>query len=350
MSISQRVFGTLEDGTPIDLYTLSNAHGVAADIMTYGGIVVSLRAPDRNGELGDIVLGFDHLEPYLQDHPYFGALIGRYANRIANGTFSLNGHIYKVAQNNGTGHLHGGNKGFDKVVWQAQAKDDTEPSLILTYNSADGEEGYPGNLSVIVAYTLTNDNELQIEYTATTDQDTVLNLTNHAYFNLAGKGLILDQELEIAANEFLPTDANQIPTGEVRSVRGTPMDFTTPTKIGARISMRDEQLRLGGGYDHNWVLGAKERNPRFAARVLEPDSGRVMEVYTTQPGIQLYTGNGLDGSLIGKNGETYLKHSALCLETQHFPDSPNQPQFPSTVLRPDETYHHITLFRLSVRQ
>lgn len=348
MSIAQRVFGELDDGTPIDLYTLSNANGLAADIMTYGGILVSLRTPDRNGTLGDIVLGFEELEPYLRGHPYFGSLIGRYGNRIANGTFSLNGRTYTLAKNNGANHLHGGVKGFDKVVWQAQPSETPEPSLTLTYDSVDGEEGYPGNLSITVVYTLTNDNELRIEYTATTDQETVLNLTNHSYFNLAGEGLILDHELELAADYFLPTDEQQIPTGEVRSVLGTPMDFTQQMAIGARIASNDEQIRRGNnGYDHTWMLKPSGGSARFAARVYEPASGRVLEVYTTQPGVQLYTGNVLDGTLTGKKGHIYVKYSALCLETQHFPDSPNQLQFPSTMLRPREVYRHTTSFRFS---
>lgn len=349
MGITQRTFGHLEDGTAIDLYTLSNAHGLAADIMTYGGIVVSLRTLDRNGTQGDIVLGFDRLEGYLAGHPYFGSLVGRYGNRIANGTFSLNGKTYTLAKNNGPNHLHGGIKGFDKAVWQAHPSAPSDSSLTLTYRSADGEEGYPGNLDVTVIYTLTDDNELRIEYTATTDQDTVINLTNHSYFNLAGAGTILDHELELASDAFLPTDVQQIPTGEQRPVRGTPMDFNRPTAIGARITPDDEQIRLGnGGYDHTWVLGPSGVE-RFAARAFEPSTGRALEVYTTQPGVQLYTGNVLDGSLIGKGGQRYVKHSAFCLETQHFPDSPNQPQFPSTVLKAGQVYNHVTRFRFSVR-
>ncbi|MBC8077983.1 MAG: galactose mutarotase, partial [Chloroflexales bacterium] len=318
MSITQRIFGHLDDGTAIDLYTLSNAYGLAANIMTYGGIVVSLHVPDRTGAIGDIVLGFDQLEPYLAEHPYFGSLIGRYGNRIANGTFSLNGRIYTLAKNNGTNHLHGGIKGFDKATWHADPQATPEPSLTLTYYSADGEEGYPGNLSVTVVYTLNNNNELQIEYTATTDQDTVVNLTNHSYFNLAGSGTILAHELELASEYFLPTNVQQIPTGELRSVRGTPMDFNRPTAIGARITQHDEQIRLGnGGYDHTWVLGPNDGTERFCARVFEPSTRRVMEVYTTQPGVQLYTGNVLDGNLIGKEQQRYIKHAAFCLETQH---------------------------------
>jgi aldose 1-epimerase len=347
MSITQRSFGHLADDSAITLYTLSAQGGLAADITDYGGIVVSLRAPDRHGNIGDVVLGFDTFEPYLRDHPYFGALIGRFGNRIANGTFELNGRAYTLAKNNGTNHLHGGIKGFDKVVWQAKITAESE--LTLTYHSADGEEGYPGNLDVTVVYALTDD-ELRIDYTAATDQATVLNLTNHSYFNLAGSGTILDHELELAAEYFLPTDERQIPTGELRPVRGTPMDFTRPIAIGARLPSDDEQIRLGGGgYDHNWVLGDGDGVERFAARVFEPNSGRVMEVHTTHPGVQLYTGNGLDGSLKGKRGEAYVKHGALCLETQHFPDSPNQPQFPSTTLNPGEVYRHTTRFRFGVR-
>jgi aldose 1-epimerase len=349
MSITQRVYGHLQDGTAVTLYTLSNDRGLGADITDYGGIIVSLRVPDRDGNAGDIVLGFDEFEPYLRDHPYFGALIGRYGNRIADGKFTLNGRAFTLARNNGPNHLHGGIKGFDKVVWRAQASDSPAPTLTLTYHSADGEEGYPGNLDTTVVYTLDGD-ELRIDYAATTDQDTVLNLTNHSYFNLAGRGTILDHELELAAESFLPTNERQIPTGEMRPVRGTPMDFTRPTAVGARIAANDEQLQIGGGgYDHNWVLGADDGAERFAARVFDPGSGRVMEVYTTHPGVQLYTANGLDGSLKGKRGEPYGKYGALCLETQHFPDSPNQLQFPSTVLKAGGVYRHTTRFRFSTR-
>ncbi len=350
MPITQRAFGTTPDGATITLYTLTNAHGVEADIMNFGGIIVALRVPDRDGNLGDVALGFDTFEPYADRNPFFGALVGRYGNRIANGQFELDGKTYKLAQNNGQNHLHGGPNGFHQKVWSAQPHDDAEPSLELSLVSPDGEEGYPGNLSVTVVYTLTDQNELKIDYTATTDKATVLNLTNHSYFNLSGNGDILGHEMQLFASRFIPINDNLIPTGEIRSVEGTPMDFRTPTPIGARIDDDTEQLRNGLGYDHCWVLDKQTGVLAQAAHVYDPASGRTLDVYTTQPGVQFYSGNMLDGSLTGKNGEVYARRTGFCLETQHFPDSPNQPQFPSTVLRPGETYKQMTIFQFGVQR
>lgn len=349
MTLTRTAFGDA-DGTPIDLYTLTNAHGAAAAIMTYGGSLVSLRVPDRAGQLADVVLGFDQLAPYTGAHPYFGALIGRYGNRIANGRFSLNGTTYTLAQNNGPNNLHGGPLGFDRAIWRAQPRTDgAEPSLALHHTSPDGDQGFPGTLHVTVVYTLTADNALRVEYQATAEQDTVVNLTNHSYFNLAGAGDVLSHTLQLAAARFVPVNGDLIPTGELRPVAGTPMDFRAPMPIGARIAADDAQLRAAnGGYDHTWVLDTGHTGLALAARVAEPTSGRVMEVYTTQPGVQFYSGNFLDGTLVGKNGQRYGKHAGLCLETQHFPDSPNQPQFPSTLLRPGETYRETTVFRFGV--
>lgn len=347
--IQKQDFGKTADQEPVELYTLTNAKGAEAKIMTYGGIVTSLKVPDRNGKLGDVVLGFDNLESYLKGHPFFGALVGRYGNRIARGQFSLNGKTYTLARNNDPNHLHGGIKGFDKVVWKAkELKSPNGAALSLSYVSKDGEEGYPGNLSVTVVYTLTNANELKIAYTATTDKETVVNLTHHSYFNLAGAGDILKHELMIAANRFTPVDQTLIPTGELRSVKGTPMDFTKPFAIGARIEQQDEQLKFGKGYDHNWVLNSSQGKLALAARVSEPVSGRIMEVFTTEPGIQFYTGNFLD-NISGKGGQVYQQRYGFCLETQHFPDSPNQPKFPSTTLKPGQKYATTTTYRFSAK-
>lgn len=346
MSIERAAFGSA-GGTAIDRYTLTNAHGLAAEIMTYGGTLLALRTPDRSGRLGDIVLGFDTLDGYLGAHPYFGALIGRYGNRIAGGRFVLDGATYTLAQNDGPNNLHGGPHGFDRVAWHAEPHTHgAEPSLALQYTSRDGDQGFPGTLSATVVYTLTDANELRIDYHATTDQPTVVNLTNHAYFNLAGAGDILGHTLELAAARFVPINPNLIPTGALQPVRGTPMDFRTPTPIGARIGADDAQLHAAGGYDHTWVLDAG--GLAFAARVAEPGSGRVLEVYTTQPGVQFYSGNFLDGTLVGKRAQRYARHAGLCLETQHFPDSPNQPAFPSTQLRPGQIYRETTLLRFGV--
>lgn len=352
MDIKKESFGRMADGTPVDLYTLANANGVEIKLSNYGGIVVSLMVPDRNGAFEDVVLGLDTLEEYVEKSPYFGCIVGRYANRIAKGRFALDGVEYTLAQNDGENHLHGGIKGFDKVVWEAKAvKGDEAVGLELTYLSKDGEEGYPGNLSVKVIYNLTDDDEVRIEYFATTDRTTVVNLTNHSYFDLAGgvSGDILDHELMIHADRFTPVDETLIPTGELRSVQGTPMDFGQTVAIGARIEQDDKQLIFGNGYDHNWVLDKPARSLALAARVHEPTTGRVLEVYTTEPGIQFYTGNFLDGSITGKGGKVYERRCGFCLEAQHFPDSPNQPGFPSTVLRPGEEYAHTTVYRFSAR-
>ena len=343
-------FGTTAAGTAVQLFTLANAHGLRATISNFGGTLTSLLVPDRAGQLGDVVLGFDDVRGYQspafrQANPYFGALIGRYGNRIARGRFTLDGQPYRLATNNGANALHGGNIGFDQVVWQAASgPSPAGPALTLTYRSPDGEEGYPGNLTVTVVYTLTHDDALQIDYAATTDQATVVNLTNHAYFNLShGTGKhVLAHEVTLAADRYAVVDAGLIPTGELRPVRGTPFDFTTPHAIGARMA------QVPGGYDHNWVLNPAP-GPRAAATVFDPASGRTMAVTTDQPGIQLYTGNLLDGTLTGKGGTVYGQYAGFCLETQHFPDSPNQPTFPSTVLRPGQTLRSTTSYRFGVR-
>lgn len=340
-------FGTAPSGEQIQMYTLTNSNGMEARIINYGGIVVSLKTPDRSGNLADVVLGFDSLAPYLGTHPYFGALIGRYGNRIANARFALDGQTYTLPVNNGPNSLHGGNNGFDKQVWSASA----EPGLlVLTYTSPDGEEGYPGTLNARVTYALGEDNSLRIDYEATTDKPTVVNLTNHSYFNLAdaGASLILNHEVMINADRFTPVNDTLIPTGELRPVDGTPFDFRQPTAIGARIDADDEQIRFGGGYDHNYVLNRTGDGLSLAASVYEPVSGRVMEVLTAEPAVQFYTGNFLTGET-GKGGVSYQRRSGLCLETQHYPDSPNQPEFPSTVLRPGEVYRTSTVYRFSAR-
>lgn len=349
-SVQKRSFGKTPAGEQVELYTLANSKGMEAAIMTYGGIVVSLKVPDKTGKTGDIVLGFDSLDGYLAGHPYFGAIIGRYGNRIGKGRFRLGGVEYKLARNNGENHLHGGIKGFDKVVWKAREVTAPDgPGLELTYLSKDGEENYPGNLSVAVSYVLTEYNELRIEYNATTDKETVVNLTNHSYFNLAGQGEgdILSHEVLINGDRFTPVDQGLIPTGELRSVENTPFDFRKPAAIGARIGQDDQQLKYGKGYDHNFVLNRSGDGLSLAARVRERNSGRVMEVFTTEPGVQFYTGNFLDGSLRGKGGKVYHHRYGFCLETQHFPDSPNQPQFPSVVLKPGERYRTTTVYRFS---
>lgn len=342
MGIIKSDFGKTKEGQAVDLYTLTNANGMAVKITNYGGIVTSLKVPDKNGQLDDVVLGFDSLDKYLEGHPYFGALVGRYGNRIARGKFTLNGTEYQLAANNGENHLHGGIKGFDKVVWNAEiVKKENEVGIKLSYLSKDGEEGYPGNLSVVVIYTLTKNNELKILYEAETDKPTPVNLTHHSYFNLkgAGNGDILGHLMTFAADRFTPVDEGLIPTGELKSVKDTPMDFTVPKSIGERID------RVKGGYDHNYVLNDWDGSLKQAAKVVEPTSGRVMEVWTTEPGLQFYTGNFLDGTITGKNGKVYQKHFGFCLETQHFPDSPNNPGFPSTILEPGEKYTHTTIYR-----
>lgn len=345
-------FGKTTEGTEVFLYTLHNKNGMEARITNYGGIVVSLVVPDRNGKGADVVLGFDSLASYINDSPYFGSLVGRYGNRIGKGTFELNGTKYMLAINNGANHLHGGVKGFDKVVWSVDEQQ-SKPgkSLVLTYLSKDGEEGYPGNLSVKVVYSLTDSNELKIEYSATTDKPTVVNLTHHSYFNLAGagNGNILDHELLIDADRFTPVDWGLIPTGELKSVKRTPMDFTVATAIGARINEPYDQLKNGGGYDHNWVLNKAANAFGLAARVYEKTSGRVMEVLTTEPGVQFYSGNFLIGTHIGKGNKKYDHRYGFCLETQHFPDSPNKPQFPTTTLNPGQTLTSTTVYRFSTK-
>jgi len=349
-TVTKTSFGKTSAGENVDLYTLRNTHGVEAKITNYGGIVVSLKVPDRNGKFDDVVLGFNDFEPYLKNPPYFGALIGRYGNRIAKGRFTLNGVEYKLAVNNGENHLHGGIKGFDKVIWTgSETKTKAGPAVVLTYLSKDGEEGYPGNLQVRVVYTLTNNNELKIDYSATTDKDTVINLTHHSYFNLAGEGNgdILNHQLMINANRFVPTDAGSIPTGELRSVAGTPFDFRKTTAIGARINQDDEQLKFGNGYDHTYVINGRPGTLRLAATASEPTSGRMMQVWTTEPGVQFYTGNFLDGTLTGKSGKVYQRRFGFCLETQHFPDSPNHPSFPATTLKKGATYRSTTIYKFS---
>ena len=351
--IGKRPFGKTTGGQETFLYTLKNKNGIEAQVTNYGGTVVTLKVPDRKGQLADVVLGYDNLEGYETGTSYFGALIGRYANRIANGKFTLDGRIYTLAQNNGLNSLHGGNIGFNKVVWDAKEIPSKEgQALELRYLSKDGEEGYPGNLSVRVVYTLTDRNELKIEYNATTDKPTVVNLTNHSYFNLAGAGSgdIIGHILTIFADSFTPVNAVLIPTGEFRSVAGTPLDFRQPMAIGARINDDYEQLKLGKGYDFNWVLArSAKKGPSLAARVYEPNSGRVLEVWTDQPGIQFYSGNFLDGTARGKDGKTYRMRSGLCLETQHYPDSPNQPTFPTTVLNPGQRYQTTTVYKFSTK-
>lgn len=338
------LWGKTPDGRDVELYALKNARGAEARIMNYGGVVVSLEVPDRQGTMDDIVAGFDKYDDYLKPPPYFGAIIGRYGNRIGNARFRLDGVEYVLAKNDGPNQLHGGTRGFDKRLWQATLL--SPQSLELKYLSKDGEEGYPGNLTATVRYTLTDANELKIEYSAVTDKDTVVNLTNHSYFNLAGEGDILNHEVWINADRFTPVDRGLIPTGELKSVAGTPFDFRKATAIGARIGEKDQQLTFAGGYDHNWVLNRTGSGLELAARVVEPKSGRVMEVLTTEPGLQFYTGNFLDGTLKGK-GRTYTRRSAFCMETQHFPDSPNKPAFPSTVLKPGSTYQSTTVYRFS---
>lgn len=350
MSIPSEPFGATPDGTPVQLYTLRNISGVEAKISNYGGIVVSLKVPDRGGHYGDVVLGYDRLAGYLKETPYFGCLVGRYGNRIARGRFTLDGVEHTLATNNGPNALHGGLKGFDKVVWEAKGYRTKEgPVLELSYVSKDGEEGYPGNLTVKAVYTLTVDNALRLDYTATTDKATVVNLTQHSYFNLAGKGDILGHVVEMPADRFTPVDSTLIPTGELKPVEGTPFDFRKPTAIGARINQDDEQIRFGGGYDHNWVFPKKTGQLSVLARVSEPTSGRVLEVLSTEPGLQFYTGNFLDGKIVGKGGWVYQQRNAFCMEPQHFPDSPNQPSFPSTVLKPGQTYRNTIIYRFSAK-
>jgi aldose 1-epimerase len=342
MDIQKQVFGQLPDGKNVDLYILSNTKGIKARIMTYGATLVSLEIPDRDGTIADITLGYDSIDGYIEASPYFGSTVGRYANRIAKGKFTLNGMEYALAQNNGENHLHGGIMGFDKVVWNSEPiRKESEVGIKFMYFSKDGEEGYPGNLACTVIYMLTDDDELKISYEAETDKPTHVNLTHHSYFNLAGQGSgdILAHELMLDADNYTPVDEGLIPTGEIRSVEDSPMDFTTPQTIGDRID------QMQGGYDHNFVLRSGRGELTLAARVYEPKSGRTMEIHTTEPGIQFYSGNFLDGSITGKSGKVYHKHYGFCLEPQHFPDSPNKPSFPSTVLNPGEKYESLTVFK-----
>jgi aldose 1-epimerase len=349
-------FGTTADGARVYLYTLSNKKGVEAKVTNYGGTLVSLKTPDRNGALADIVLGFDSLDGYLGQNPFFGATVGRYANRIGNARFTLNGVPYQLDKNSGVNSIHGGTRGLDKRVWTPRVLSDG--GLELTYLSQDGEGGYPGNLKVTVTYRVTNADELRIDYAASSDKDTVVNFTNHSYFNLKGQGTgdILGHLVQLNADRFTPVDAGLIPTGELRSVEGTPFDFRKPTAVGARIDQDDEQLKIGRGYDHNWVITRinpsarpAAQKPALAAHVTEPQSGRVLEVLTTEPGVQFYTANNL-GTVKGKGGQMYGRRSALCLETQHFPDSPNKPNFPSTLLPSGHTFRSTTVFRFSRSQ
>ena len=351
--ITQEVFGKISETENADIFTLRNTAGMTVRISNYGGTIVSWTAPDKDGNFEDITLGCDSLAGYQKGVPYFGALVGRYGNRIAKGKFTLDGMTYNLAVNNGVNALHGGLKGFDKVLWKALTVDGEEPQLVLNYISKDGEGGYPGTLSVEVIYTLTKENALKINYKATTDKATVVNLTNHAYFNLAGvknSTPILDHRLTLNADKYLPVDATLIPTGELESVSGTPFDFTKAKKIGLQINdTTNVQIKYGGGYDHCWVLADSSKSLKLATTVHEPKSGRVMEVFTTEPAIQFYTGNFMDGSNIGKGGVLYQKRTGLCLETQHYPDSPNQPKFPSTVLYPKEIYQTSTVYKFSIK-
>lgn len=346
MGIEKKPFGKTAEGTPVDLYTLTNANGLTMKVITYGTIITELQAPDRNGKLEDIVLGFDNLQDYLDKNPYFGCTTGRVANRIAKGQFKVDGKEYQVLTNNGPNALHGGKKGFDKVVWHAEPKETPDgPSVKFHYVSKDGEEGYPGTLDTTVVMTLTNKNELRIDYAANTDKPTPVNLTNHTYFNLgpAKNGGILDHLVMLAADKYTPTDDTLIPTGELAPVKGTVLDFTTPTAIGARI----KQIKSDPvGYDHNFALRGEGKGLSLAARVKEPKSGRVLEMYTTEPGVQFYTGNFLDGTLKGKGGVVYPQYHGFCLEAQHFPDSVNRPNWPTVVLRPGQTYTQTTVYKL----
>jgi aldose 1-epimerase len=353
-TVSHTTTKVMFQGKPVEMVTLKNKNGMEVQAMTYGGIITSLKAPDRDGKLADVVLGFDRSNQYFADPPppFFGAIVGRYGNRIAKGEFALDTKQYVLAKNNGPNHLHGGNKGFDKVLWHVATKETPAgASAIFTRTSPDGEEGYPGNLPVRVTYTLTDKNELIVDYHATTDKPTVVNLTQHSYFNLAGEGSgdILGHQLTLNADRYTPVDDTLIPTGELAPVAGTPFDFRQPTAIGARINQDNPQLKNGKGYDHNWVLNRKGAGPELAARLTDPKSGRTLEIATTEPGIQFYSGNFLDGTIKGKNAHVYGHRTGLCLETQHFPDSPNHKNFPSTELRPGKSYDSRTVFTFSAK-
>ena len=348
--VTRQPFGTAPNGHRVEVFTLTNASGMEVQVLTYGAIVKSIRVPDRRGQFADVVLGYDSMEGYATNPPYLGALVGRYANRVGNAQFTLDGKTYKLAANNNGNSLHGGLKGFDKVVWNAMPFEKYgDPGVVMTYGSPDGDEGYPGKLSMRVMFTLTQKNELTIDYTASTDKPTVINLTHHDYFNLAGEGSgsALAHVLMINADQYSPVEANMIPLAQPASVAGTPFDFRKPTPIGARIDMDDPQLKIGSGYDHNFIINRKANDLVLAARVEEPNSGRVLEVRTTEPGVQLYSANHLD--LAGKSGHAYKKRDAFCLETQHFPDSPNKPSFPTTTLRPGEQFHSTTVYAFSTK-
>jgi aldose 1-epimerase len=355
MPFTQSFFGSTSQGKDVHLYTLTNAHGFAASITNYGGRMVSLVVPDRAGALADVVLGYDQFEDYLSPNPFFGAIVGRCANRMANATFTLNGRTFALSTNDGEHHSHGGYVGFDKVVWKAQVSEISDgPQVSLQYVSKDGEEGYPGNLVVTITYTLTHDDALRIEYDAVPDADTVVSLTNHSYFNLVGasSATILDHELVINADHFTPINEQRVTTGELRCVRDTPMDFRRLTPIGQRIGVDDQQLQWGIGYDHNWALNNRQNVPTKAVELYEPHSGRVMEVWTTAPGVQFYAGNKIDKDnrlVVGKGGAVYKKWSGLCLETQHYPNAANHPNFPSPIVRAGEHYQQITLYKFSTR-
>ena len=352
VTINESSFGNLPDGSAVTLYTFRNAHGTEVKIIDYGGIITSLKTADRSGVFEDVVLGYDSLSGYMKAPSFFGCIVGRYGNRIAKGQFTLDGKKYNLVKNNGENHLHGGTKGFDKVMWEATPSTSADgASLKLTYVSKDMEEGYPGNLHVTVTYTLTNDNELKIDYEATTDKKTVLNLTNHSYFNLSGntKRNILDHKLSLAASKFLPVDTTLIPTGELKAVKGTPFDFTSPEIIGKRINDEHPQIKAGIGYDHCWVFDKPLGTLGLGATVYDTLSGRYMEMFTTEPGTQFYSGNFLNGTVTGKFNMVYEKRYGMCLETQHFPDSPNQPAFPNTILKPGETYQQVTVYKFGTK-
>lgn len=351
MNIEKKAFGQISKEVQAELYTITNANGVSMSVTNYGGIITELKVPDKDGNISDIVLGYDKVEDYIKASPYFGATIGRYGNRIAKGKFTLNGTEYTLATNNTPNHLHGGVRGFDKVVWNLEPfQNDNELGLVMKYRSQDGEEGYPGNLDVTVTYSLNNKNELRIDYLARTDKQTICNLTNHSYFNLkdGGASSILDHELQIFADQFTPIDPTSIPLGELLSVEETPFDFKEPKRIGEDINKEYVQIENGIGYDHNFVLNGEIGKMTLAAKVSEPTTGRVMEIYTEEPGVQFYSGNFLDGSLVGKNGIVYNHRNGFCLETQHYPDSPNNPDWPSTILNPGETYKTSTIHKFYV--
>jgi aldose 1-epimerase len=348
--LTHKTYGTV-DGKEVEIYTLRNLKGAEARISTYGGILQSLKMPDRTGAMGDVVLGFDNLEDYLKSsNPYFSALIGRYGNRIGGAKFTLEGVNYTLAANNGTNSLHGGRKGFDKVIWTARPVDSIKgPGVELTYVSMDGEEGYPGTLTVKAVYTLTEDNTLHVEFTASTDKATVVNLTHHPYFNLAGKGTVLDHLLYIDAEKTTPVDSGLIPTGDLKDVQATPFDFRKPMTVGSRIDTDDQQLRYGRGYDHNWVINKSPGVLGLMARISEPTSGRILEIWSTEPGIQFYSANFLDGSLTGKGGWVYQRHAGMAMECQHFPDSPNHPRFPTTELKPGQTFKSTIIYKFTAK-